>query len=476
MKRKFKSILWRVVWLNLIALGATFALAYSAGRWSGGLSMLDFGALPSAAGFRLWAAALCAVIAILAVIWLAARVTHPLEQLVLFAQNLEVPEIDRPALPGTNDDFEEIAEQLRGASDRLAAAAAEQQRLTMLEERIAGFASEAQQLGHGDLALRVAGADGTLGEAFTSINAALDMIARVLDSARALAENGSASAHQSVACAQQVGKTLVQQQSQLDAATRAFDVLPMSIKQAQDSSEALARAAQSATTGIEQSRQSNKAASDEIQRVESSLRASGAGLAGVRQAADLVSTRLRALSTVTERANLLALNAAIESARAGQAGRSSWVFAEQFRELAEQSNAANHDLDDLMQSIHRDCAALAESLDSMARSARQGEQQAAQAGQAAEAGSNALSEALARADVIGIATARQADAVRAVSSSLQAGADLQQLAAQQTRQSAALAEDLVKLHAELNSALGVLRSLPTTAGKAKARAATADSQ
>jgi methyl-accepting chemotaxis protein len=273
-----------------------------------------------------------------------------------------------------------------------------------------------------------------------------------------------------------VGKTLVQQQSQLDAATRAFDVLPMSIKQAQDSSEALARAAQSATTGIEQSRQSNKSASSEFQRVEASLRATGAGLAGVRQAADLVSTRLRALSTVTERANLLALNAAIESARAGQAGRSSWVFAEQFRELAEQSNVANHDLDDLMHSIHRDCAALAESLDSMARSARQGEQQAAQAGQAAEAGSNALSEALARADVIGIATARQADAVRTVSSSLQSGADLQQLAAQQTRQSAALAEDLVKLHAELNSALGVLRSLPATGTKAKARAATADSQ
>ena len=474
MRRKFKSILWRVVWLNLLALGAVFALAYSAGRWSGGLSLLDFGALPSGAGFRLWAAALCAVMAVLALLWLAGRVVGPLEQLLQYAQSLEAAEGERPPLPDTNDDFEAIAEQMRATSERLAAAAADQQRLLMLEERIAGFAAETRHLSQGDLALRIAAAEGTMGEAFTSLNAALDMITRVLDSARKLAENGAAASQQSVSSAQQVGRTLIQQQTELDAATRAFDVLPMSIKQAQDSAEALGRAAQSANTGIDQTRQASKAAGGELQRMEASLRTTSARLAEVRQAAALVSARLRALGTVTERANLLALNAAIESARAGQVGRTSWVFAEQFRELAEQSNSANHDLEELMQSIQQDCATLAEALASMTRSARESGQHATQASQSAEAGSTALSEALARADVIGIATARQSDAVRAVSSALQSGTDLQQLASQQTRQSASLAEDLVKLHAELNSALGVLRSLPAAGTKAKARAATAD--
>jgi len=474
MKRKFKSILWRVVTLNLLALIAVFALAYGAGRWSGGLSMLDFGALPSAAGFRLWAAALCAVIAILSLVWLAARVTHPLEQLLRFAENFEAEGNERPALPDTNDDFEAIGEQLRATSERLAAAAAEHQRLLGLEERIAGFAVEAQQLSQGDLALRVAETDGTLGEAFTAINAALDMIARVLDSARALAENGSATAQQSVSCAQQVSKTLMQQQSELDAATRSFDVMPLSIKQAQDSAEALARAAQTATTGIDQSRQSAASAGSELQRIGSTLRSGVDAVANVRQAADHVSMRLRALSSVTERANLLALNAAIEAARAGQAGRTSWIFAEQFRDLAQQSNSANSELETLMHSILSDCAALAEALENSARSARESEQQVARASQAAEAGSTAMSEALARADVIEIATARQSDAARGLSSALQSGSDLQKLAAQQSRQSAAVAEDLVKLHSELKSALGVLRSQPAPGTTAKARAATTE--
>jgi methyl-accepting chemotaxis protein len=217
------------------------------------------------------------------------------------------------------------------------------------------------------------------------------------------------------------------------------------------------------------------AAAGELQRMTSTLRASGSGLAAVRTAAEQVTGRLRALSGVTERANLLALNAAIEAARAGQAGRTSWIFAEQFRELAEQSNAANHELEALMQSIQRDSASLAESLESIGRSVRESEQQTAHASQSAEVGSTAMSEALARADVIAIATARQADAARAVSSALQAGTDLQQLAAQQSRQSAALAEELVKLHAELNSALGVVRSVSaSTTTATKARAASAD--
>ena len=474
MNRKFKSVLWRVVWLDVAALIAVFVLAYSAGRWSGGLSMLDFGALPSAAGFRLWAAALCAVISIMTLLWLAGRVVSPLEQLVRFAETLESPDSERPPMPETEDEFHEIADRLLHASTLLAAAAGEQRRLALLEERIAGFAADARQISQGDLALRIAPAEGVLGEAFASINSALDMIARVLDSARALAETGMAGSQKSVSCSQQVGKTLVQQQTELAAVTRAFDVLPLSIKQAQDSSETLAKAAQTATNAIDSSRQSALAASGELQRLTSTLRASTSGLAAVRTAAEQVTARLRALSTVTERANLLALNAAIEAARAGQAGRTSWIFAEQFRDLAEQSNAANHDLEALMQSIHRDSAALADSLEAIGHSARESEQQTAHAGQSAEAGSTAMSEALARADVIALATARQADAARSVSSSLQAGTDLQQLAAQQSRQAAALAEDLVKLHSELNSALGVLRSVPAPGTTAKARAASAD--
>jgi methyl-accepting chemotaxis protein len=473
MKRRFKSLLWRVLALNFFALAAVFVLAYSAGRWSGGLSMLDFGALPSAAGFRLWAAALCAVLSVMMLLWLAGRIVGPLEQLLRFSASFENPEEERPALPETEDEFQELAERLFKTSESLAAAAVDRNRLMQLEERIAGFAAEARQLSQGDLALRIAAGEGTLGEAFASINAALDMIARVLDSARALAENGAATSQKSVSCAQQVGKTLVQQQSEFAAAARAFDVLPLSIKQAQDSSEALARAAQTATGGFDASRQSTLAAAGEMQRMGSSLRASTTGLANVRTAAEQVTTRLRTLSTVTERANLLALNAAIEAARAGQAGRTSWIFAEQFRELAEQSNAANHELESLMQSIQRDCSSLAESLEAITRSAREGEQQTTHASQTAEAGSTAMSEALARADVIAIATARQADATRSLSSALQAGTDLQQLAAQQSRQAAAVAEDLIKLHAELKSALAVLRSLPVAGSTAKARAASA---
>src|SRR5438309_1008741 len=130
MKGRLNSILWRAVAVNGVALLAIFVLAYGAGARSGGLSILDFGALPSAAGLWLWAAALIFVFAILLPVWMSTRILHPLKQLTEFSEHLGAPGDGPPPVIATDDDFNLIADHLRTAAEQIAAATTDQNELT----------------------------------------------------------------------------------------------------------------------------------------------------------------------------------------------------------------------------------------------------------------------------------------------------------------------------------------------------------
>ena len=57
------------------------------------------------------------------------------------------------------------------------------------------------------------------------------------------------------------------------------------------------------------------------------------------------------ISQIAEETNLLSLNASIEAARAGEAGRGFAVVASQIQKLAEQSNAASGNIEEMVNTL-----------------------------------------------------------------------------------------------------------------------------
>ena len=78
------------------------------------------------------------------------------------------------------------------------------------------------------------------------------------------------------------------------------------------------------------------------------------------------------ISTIAGQTNLLALNAAIEAARAGEQGRGFAVVAEEVRKLAEQSEAAAHQIKDLVDKNHGSIGNVVGAIDSAIRDISQG--------------------------------------------------------------------------------------------------------
>src|SRR5436853_5439426 len=116
---RMKSVLRRWAILNVLALAAIFVLAYGAGARSGGLALLDFGALPSAAGLRLLAAALLVVLVAGALVWATLRVLHPLGRLTEYAERLGEAGLDLAPPVESADDFGVIAERLARSAEQL---------------------------------------------------------------------------------------------------------------------------------------------------------------------------------------------------------------------------------------------------------------------------------------------------------------------------------------------------------------------
>src|SRR5690242_20804219 len=106
MKSRLSSTIWTLVLVNGLALLGVLWLAYSAGRQSGGASMLDFGALPSAASGSVLFAVLLALATDVFLAWrLKSTFVGPTQELAQFSERFAAGDSRARAEVDSSDEF-----------------------------------------------------------------------------------------------------------------------------------------------------------------------------------------------------------------------------------------------------------------------------------------------------------------------------------------------------------------------------------
>lgn len=459
MKARLSSTLWFLVLWAGVALLGVLALAYHAGRESGGIALLDASSLSGAASGALLGALALAVVAALSFAFvLSKRVIKPVGELAKFSERLASGDSRARAELSSNDEFGFIVENFNRTAAKVAHAATNQQAQDSLQRSITDLLNTINLVARGDLTIRGKVTNDALGNVVDSVNFMLDNFTKVLERVRKAAIDVSASANQILDATDDMTAGATQQDQEITNTSSAVEELTVSMKQVSNNAEASAEAARRALDAAEQG---NRAVSDTLegmQRIRASVQATAKKIKSLGDRSLEISEIINVINDITEQTNLLALNAAIEAARAGEAGRGFAVVADEVRKLAEHSRSATKDIAALIKAIQAETNEAVVVMEEGTREVEVGAGLADQAGKALEAISSVVRQSAELVQEISLASKQQVRGTEGVANAMQIISGITRQTTQGARQTASTVGNMVKLSEQLNEALAQFRS------------------
>lgn len=285
-------------------------------------------------------------------------------------------------------------------------------------ERLQGLLQEIKQVGH------------KLGEATTSMSESTERATRAMQT----------------------------QQSEMDQVATAMNEMASTVQEvarnSQFASDAARRGTEEAANGqevVRHARDANETTAREVQDA-------AAVISELKEDSDNIGTILQTISGISEQTNLLALNAAIEAARAGSQGRGFSVVAEEVRKLAQRTNDATTEIQEIIEQLQTRADRAANVMERSRTRAEESLERADQARGALETINEAISEINDLNAQIASAAEEQSQVADEINQSITRINDLSSENAQSSEQIRKTAANLDDLSGNLESLLEAFRT------------------
>jgi len=153
--------------------------------------------------------------------------------------------------------------------------------------------------------------------------------------------------------AKETETNIFSQQSNLDGVSHAINELTSVSEDASQRANHTASVTSEVTTGVSDSGLKMRSTLQDINTLADNISKANEVVTQLSSQSESIGGIISTIDGIAEQTNLLALNAAIEAARAGEQGRGFAVVADEVRTLAQRTQAATREINDLVQGLQK---------------------------------------------------------------------------------------------------------------------------
>ena len=401
-----------------------------------------------------------AVLAVLAGVLFARRITRPLGRIVKVAERVGRGDLSETIKVASRDEIGLLAHTFNDTVVRLRSQVMteterddEKKKREDLQKNIQTFLDTVMEISQGELSRRGQVTPDVLGSVVDSINVMVEEIAALLADVRHAALRVTGSANEMIGATDQMAGGAQAQAREITTVSHAMETMSRSVREVASTAE---KAAGAARHTLEAARQGDQAVRDSLagmQRIRGEVQVISKKIKSLGDRSLEISEIVNLIEELASHTNLLALNAAIEAAGAGEAGLRFGVVADEIRKLAERAAKATKDVASLIRTVQTETQEAVVAMEDGTREVESGYQVTIRAEQHLKeiAGMSTTSAELAQG--ISRASAEQVDGAEGVARAMQSIAQVAVHTEQAVLQTRKTVEDLVKLADELTRSL-----------------------
>ena len=280
------------------------------------------------------------------------------------------------------DELGSMAYSLNEMLDRTLSLIQSQDERDSIQESIMKLLDEVSDVAKGDLTVEAEVTEDITGAIADSFNHMIYQLRNIVNNVQKATLEVGSSASLIQATAEQLADGSSTQADQIIDSTAALDEMAVSIQQVSENASLSSTVAEQALDNAKQGANAVQNTIQGMQRIRSQVQETAKRIKRLGERSQEISEIVQLIGDIADRTSILALNASIQAARAGEAGRSFAVVAEEVERLAERSTNATKQIASLVNTIQSETNEAVIAMEESTHEVVQGSQVADKAGQA----------------------------------------------------------------------------------------------
>jgi twitching motility protein PilJ len=357
----------------------------------------------------------------------------------------------------SQDELGQMATSLNSMLDNTLSLVQSQGERDALQGSIMKLLEEVSGVAEGDLTAEADVTEDMTGAIADSFNYMIHQLRKLVENVQESTLHVTNSANEIRVTAENLAEGSTSQAGQIVDSSAALDEMAVSIQQVSENAALSATVAEQALANAKQGSSAVQNTIEGMNRIRSQVQETAKRIKRLGERSQEVGEIVQLIGDIADRTSILALNASIQAARAGEAGRSFVVVAEEVERLAERSANATKQIAGLVNTIQSETNEAVTAMEESTREVVQGSRVADQAGQALgeiESVSNRLAELI---QSISMASSQQARGSENLSNAMSEISDVTQQTADGTKQAALAISNLATLADELRDSVSTFK-------------------